>query len=559
MSKIFNRRSIVLGGGAAGLGAFLLRDEPIGLICGPDGPFSVSAARAQPATGPQPAPGPQPTPGPMRVRHSLATPEGKKMLALYAKAIGRMKALPRHDPRNWYFQANIHGYPEGRPVDGARTREMQAIVNRLPQEDRTRWIFSPDRGRTPAEKAQVARNRTLALGPPGRQGIWHSCSHFHHHINPDLDARTENHFLSWHRMYLHFFEVVAQSVLDPTDPPFALPYWDYTHRNATGALDQLRLPAEFANPRLADNSPNHLHFAQRHADFVREGLPEDVVDTRQLFRVDDLLTGGSSGAGFNAEINGLPHGAIHGAIGPVLGMGSFEFAGRDPLFWVHHASVDRLWESWRRPAADGTSPFDPTTTAWRNVAFSFADATSSAVSVRVADAISLAGRMRTRYDQLIELGAPSAATAEVRRTGQRRTLSETRTDQIPQITEKDVPVPVRVPAPPRADIVAGLRNQADARYYLVIDIETASASGGLYRVFARTPSASGTTETLLGTFNLFGSLADGKRTATWSADITRQVRQQLVDPEKPIDLVFRAAYSKPEAPVVIKRVRVRAL
>ena len=100
MIRHFNRRALLLGGTATG-GALMLRDEPFSpVICGPG--TLISSARAQPVTP--------------RVRPSLATPEGKQMLALYGKAIGRMKQLPRHDPRNWYFQANIHGYPEGRPV-----------------------------------------------------------------------------------------------------------------------------------------------------------------------------------------------------------------------------------------------------------------------------------------------------------------------------------------------------------------------------------------------------------------------------------------------------------
>jgi tyrosinase len=546
MTALFNRRALVLGSAAA-VGALGLRDDPTGLICGPGS--ALSSAQAQPA--------PPATP---RVRHSLATPQGQQMLALYAKAVGRMQALPRHDPRNWYFQSNIHGYPEGRPMRGTRSREMQEIVDNLPPEDRTRWIFSPDRGRTAEERAEIARNRALALGPPGRQGVWHSCSHYHHHFNTDFQAGVEQHFLSWHRMYLHFFEQIAASVLDPTDPPFALPYWDYTSQGADRQLDQLRLPAAFAQPILPDNTPNPLYFAQRNEDFVSGGLPFDVVDIRNLLRLDDMLTGGESGGGFNGDINALPHGVIHNVIGPVLGMGSFEFAGRDPLFWVHHASVDRFWESWRRPASDGRSEFDPPATGWRSVTFNFADATARQVPMQVADAIVLPVTMRTQYDRLIDLGGAMGATSEVRRTSQRRTITETRQPaRAPQITEKNVGVPVRVPAPPPSDITAGLRNQENARYYLVIDVEAASAPGGLYRVFARVPGTNGTTEELLGTFSLFGPLADGKRTTTWSSDITRQVRQNLIDPEKPLNLVFRAAYAKPTTPVTIKRVRVRTL
>jgi tyrosinase len=240
-------------------------------------------------------------------------------------------------------------------------------------------------------------------------------------------------------------------------------------------------------------------------------------------------------------------------------MGSFEFAGRDPLFWVHHASVDRFWESWRRAGSDGRSEFDPVAATWRNVSFQFADATSARAPMQVADAVLLPATRSTRYDRLIDLGSAMGATAEVKRTGPRKTLADTRQQSAPQITEKNVPVAVQVPAPPPGDIVAGLRSQENARYYLVIDVEADSVPGGLYRVYARVPGPNGTREELVGTFNLFGSLADGKRTATWSSDITKQVRQKLIDPEKPLDLVFRAAYAKPAVPVRIKRIRVRGL
>ncbi len=543
MTILFNRRALLLVGTAAG-GALMLRDEPFSPVnCGPGS--VISSARAQPAVTP-------------RVRYAMSSPEGKQMLALFAKAIGRMKDLPRHDPRSWYFQANIHGYPEGRPRNGRRSPEMQQIINNLPQEDRVRWIFSPDRGGSSEERAQIARNRTLALGPPGQHGVWHSCSHFHHHIDPNLDVARESHFVSWHRMYLHFFEQTVASMLDPSDAPFALPYWDYLHRSSSGELDQLGMPTEFASETMSDGSPNHLYFAPRNEEFSSSGLPPDVVDTRELLRIDDLLTGGGTGNGFNGDINNLPHGAIHVTIGPVLGMGSFEFAGRDPLFWVHHASVDRLWESWRRPATDGTSGFDPTASNWRGATFNFANTDSDQVPMTVSDAIMLPVTQQTRYDQLLDLGGAVGATSEVRRTGPRTTVAEAQQGTAPQITRKGVSVPVQVPAPPR-DVVAGLRNQADARYFLVIDVEAASIPGGLYRVFARGPSVNGTTEHLVGTFNLFGSLTDGKRTATWSTDITRQVRQKLVDPEKPLDLIFRAAYADPSVPVTIKRVRVRVL
>ncbi len=39
-----------------------------------------------------------------------------------------------------------------------------------------------------------------------------------------------------------------------------------------------------------------------------------------------------------------PHGSIHGAIGE--DMGAVPRSARDPIFWLHHANIDRLWAVW---------------------------------------------------------------------------------------------------------------------------------------------------------------------------------------------------------------------
>ena len=38
-------------------------------------------------------------------------------------------------------------------------------------------------------------------------------------------------------------------------------------------------------------------------------------------------------------------------------MGDPDTAGRDPIFYLHHANIDRLWESWNR--LGNTNPTDP--------------------------------------------------------------------------------------------------------------------------------------------------------------------------------------------------------
>src|SRR3546814_982204 len=49
-------------------------------------------------------------------------------------------------------------------------------------------------------------------------------------------------------------------------------------------------------------------------------------------------------------------------------MGKVPYAARDPLFWVHHANVDRMWASWNRNG--GINPATPT---WARRQFVFAD------------------------------------------------------------------------------------------------------------------------------------------------------------------------------------------
>ena len=96
--------------------------------------------------------------------------------------------------------------------------------------------------------------------------------------------------------------------------------------------------------------------------------------------VDDQLVelpfGGFSGApnaARRSSIEGTPHGAVHNAVGGylknaagqpvdrngnvipfnqrILGdMANLRQAAHDPIFFAHHANIDRLWEIWRSPA-----------------------------------------------------------------------------------------------------------------------------------------------------------------------------------------------------------------
>ena len=70
-----------------------------------------------------------------------------------------------------------------------------------------------------------------------------------------------------------------------------------------------------------------------------------------------------------------PHGSMHVAVGGF--MGAFNTAGLDPLFWLHHCNIDRLWTVWLRRSP---SHRNPTQALWLDgVKFAFRDATGSVV------------------------------------------------------------------------------------------------------------------------------------------------------------------------------------
>jgi tyrosinase len=108
-------------------------------------------------------------------------------------------------------------------------------------------------------------------------------------------------------------------------------------------------------------------------------VPTDQVDelalTDPAFIGVAIRSGGSTGFGgpktdFNNRggahggIESQPHDQVHGLVGGSNGvvdglMATPVTAGLDPIFWLHHANIDRLWDVWTRmPTSTGNPPDD---------------------------------------------------------------------------------------------------------------------------------------------------------------------------------------------------------
>jgi len=83
-------------------------------------------------------------------------------------------------------------------------------------------------------------------------------------------------------------------------------------------------------------------------------------------------------------------------------MNAFECAGLDPIFWLHHSNIDRLWNDW---IALGGGRANPTNAAWLNQSFTFHDENGAVVNMTGAEVVDSAAQLGYVYDN-----APSLST-----------------------------------------------------------------------------------------------------------------------------------------------------
>ena len=108
-----------------------------------------------------------------------------------------------------------------------------------------------------------------------------------------------------------------------------------------------------------------------------------------------------SDAGFCANVDGNPHGALHVNVGNDRGMGQVPWAANDPVFWLHHGNVDRIWASWAK--AGGKNLDDA---SFKATAFHFADGNGNGVLAKVADILELHD-LDYEYDRYLDRPAGS--------------------------------------------------------------------------------------------------------------------------------------------------------
>jgi tyrosinase len=235
-----------------------------------------------------------------------------------------------------------------------------------------------------ALKAEFLGTTTGQLGIPGPAepvSTYDLFTVWHHLAMGRMTPTTQNDrnaahsgpvFAPWHRLMLLLFELQMQRVL--ADPTIGLPYWDWAADGALPAAGQPAAPlwqdtgiggtgqpvtgGPFASPafrvRIESNASGQLQTTDRG---LRRQLgqdptaptlptPQAQATTRRQTRYDASPWNRAS-TGFRNRLEGWSpfgmHNRVHVWVGGDMGPAT---SPNDPVFYLNHCNVDRIWEAW---------------------------------------------------------------------------------------------------------------------------------------------------------------------------------------------------------------------
>lgn len=302
-------------------------------------------------------------------RYDVASSEGQRMLVSYARGVQAMLALPVSDPRNWFRNAFTHflDCPHGnwwfyawhRGYVGyfeQTIRTLSGDVNfAMPYWDWTRQPQIPaqmfDGVLTPTDAAYAPYTRNLNVFTdsvqPAMKAYWDTLSSAQ---RAQLDARGYSTFdLLWN---------------DVTG---------YSPKQDAGVSGNMAYAITCGARYLSRDNP-HLDAKTSIAvdpDTILTGLaPVDFYNETASLSFTSSKTASHvvqpNGSTQFSVLEGQPHNKVHNCIGGVGAIDPGPYGNMtnflspvDPIFFLHHSNMDRLWDVWTRKQLALKLPIGP--------------------------------------------------------------------------------------------------------------------------------------------------------------------------------------------------------
>lgn len=173
-------------------------------------------------------------------------------------------------------------------------------------------------------------------------------------------------FLPWHRAFLIDFEADLQSAM--ADDDFGLPYWDWTIDGDKGAAAKIWsvvlmggdgtpvTDGPFQNPQWPTvdqlGQQTNQNLSRKFGGANRNLSLPTLTDVQQLFyeTVYDTAPWSSRSTGsFRNHLEGFLPPGLHNRVHMWVGghMSRVPVAPNDPVFFLHHCNIDRIWWQWQ--------------------------------------------------------------------------------------------------------------------------------------------------------------------------------------------------------------------
>jgi hypothetical protein len=409
------------------------------------------------------------------IRYNVADPRGQKMLEGYATAIKNMLALDPSHRHHWYRFAFTHFFdcPHGNwwflVWHRAFTGYAERIVRKysgmkdfaFPYWD---WTASPE----------VPLSMYEGVLDPNNEAFIGSAADFRSRMDR-MFAKEEGKDNYW--------------VMDPD------PKGDYSGTRFSQLLSRsYRFPEDvwfdiFKNPNtvafFGRGSARGLKRDNRSlSNFVKNQVSQEAIEEALSPRDFETFSGGKT---LNHHImstfgilEGKPHNKVHNEVGGIVytdagekttnngGFLQANLSPIDPLFFLHHANIDRLWDVWTRTqkAAGGEYlPQGTDKTTWSEEPFLFFidENEGWAEKTKAGDYADISFFNYTYEDLPAQVSSKALVAAATSRKSQRREIQSVSSEPAESAApaKADLGVPVTLPTT-FLSVKRGLRKGPDA-------------------------------------------------------------------------------------------------